>query len=39
MYNKNNKGPNIDPCGTPQFMIPVLENALSNETKKVLFVR
>ena len=25
MYNKNNKGPNTEPCGTPQELTSVLE--------------
>lgn len=25
MYNKNNRGPNTEPCGTPQELTSVLE--------------
>ena len=25
MYNRNNKGPNTEPCGTPQELTSVLE--------------
>ena len=39
MYCKNNKDPNIDPWGNPQFMVPTSEKAVANEKKKVLFVR
>ena len=31
IYSKNNRYPNIDPWGTPQFMVPVSENTLPNE--------
>ena len=36
IYNRNNKSPNKDPWGTPQFMVLPLENALSNKSKKAL---
>ena len=39
MYSKNNKGPNKDPWGTPQFMVPASEKAVPNEAKITLFVR
>ena len=39
IYSKNNQGFNIDPWGTLQFMVPASENALFNDTKKVVFVR
>jgi hypothetical protein len=28
MFRKKSKGPKIDPCGTPCFIIPQFENAL-----------
>ena len=31
---KKDKGTNIDPWGTPQFIVPTSGNTLSNETKK-----
>ena len=39
IYSKNNKGLNIDPWGTRQFMAPVSQITVSNETKKAPFVR
>ena len=36
---KNKKGPNIDLLETPQFMVTVSKEILSNETEKALFVR
>ena len=39
MYSKNNKGSNLDPWGTPQFMVPASEKTVPNETKIALFVR
>ena len=39
IYSKNNKGLNIDPWGTRQFMVPVSQKTVSNETKKAPFVR
>ena len=39
IHNKNNKGPNIDPSGTRQIMVPASEKTLSNERKKDLFFR
>ena len=36
MYSENNKGPNIDPCGNPQFMVPASKKTVPNETKKIL---
>ena len=38
MYSKNNKGPFIDPWGTPQFMVPASEKTLPNETKITLLL-
>ena len=35
-YNKNHEGLDIDPSGTPQFMVPASENTSSYETKKAL---
>ena len=39
IYKKNNIGPNIDPWGTPQFMVAASENTLSNEKKKTMYGR
>ena len=39
MYSKNNKGPNNDPWGTLQFMVPASKKTVPNEKKKALFVR
>ena len=39
IYNKNNKGPNIDLWGTPQFMVPDSKNKLSNDARKELCLR
>ena len=39
MYKKNNKGTNIDPWGTPEFMVAASKKTVPNETKKALFVR
>ena len=35
-YNKNHEGLDIDPSGTPQFMVPASENTSPFETKKAL---
>ena len=35
IYNKENKGPNIDPWGTPHFSAPSSDNKLSSESKKL----
>lgn len=36
IYNKNNNGPIIYPCGTPQFTVPGSEKTFSNDTKKAV---
>lgn len=38
IYNKNNNGLDIDPWGTPQFMVPSSKKTLCNETKNHLCV-
>ena len=37
VYNKNNKGPGIDPCGTPHFSVPLLDLAPLQVTYWSLF--
>ena len=39
IYSKNNKGPYADPWGTPQLVILVSRNILSDETKEALLER
>ena len=39
MYCKNNKDPNIDPWGTPEFMITSSQKIVLYKTKKAVLVR
>ena len=39
MYRRNNKGPNVEPCGTPQITCLVMEQWPSKQTYCVLFFR
>jgi hypothetical protein len=32
IYNKNNKGPNIGPCGTPDWTFSIFDSANANLT-------
>ena len=34
IYSKNNNGPSVDPCGTPQVILNISESVLSNQNNK-----